>query len=45
MVTIKLFGLTKTLVNNQSELSLRLNGGKRVKDLVAALEQAYPQLG
>ena len=45
MITIKLFGLTKTLVNNPSELSLSLSSGKRVKDLIAALEQTYPQLG
>lgn len=45
MVTVKLFGLTKTLVQNQSELSLSLSGGTRVKDLVAALEKTCPQLG
>ncbi len=45
MVTIKLFGLTKTLANNQSELSIALDQGRRVKDLIVALERDYPQLG
>ena len=44
MVTVKLFGLLKTLTNNQSELSISLNGGRRVKDLVAALAAGYPQV-
>jgi MoaE-MoaD fusion protein len=44
MVRIKLFGLIKTLVNNQTDLTVRLNGGRRVKDLIAALEPAYPQV-
>ncbi len=45
MLTIKLFGLTKTLVHNQSELCLSLDEGHRVKDLIARLDQTYPQLG
>jgi molybdopterin synthase catalytic subunit/molybdopterin converting factor small subunit len=45
MVTIKLFGLLKTLANNQTDLSLSLNGGRRVKDLVAILEAKHPQIG
>lgn len=45
MLTIKLFGLTKTLANNQSELCLSLDGGHRVKDLIARLDQTHPQLG
>ncbi|MBI4402000.1 MAG: MoaD family protein [Nitrospirae bacterium] len=44
MITIKLFGMLKTLANNRSELSVALNGGQRVKDLVAALEASYPQV-
>jgi molybdopterin synthase catalytic subunit len=43
-MVIKLFGLTKTLVNNQNELSLSLSAGQRVKDLVTALDAIYPQL-
>ncbi len=45
MVTVKLFGMIKTLAGNQSELSIALNGGRRVKDLVGVLEAAYPQVG
>ncbi len=45
MVTIKLFGLLKMLANNQTDLSLSLNGGRRVKDLVAILEAKHPQIG
>ncbi len=45
MVTIKLFGLLKTLANNQTDLTLSLNGGRRVKDLVAILEAKHPQIG
>jgi len=44
MVTVKLFGLLKTLANNQSELAIALNGGRWVKDLVAVLESGYPQV-
>ncbi|TAJ32212.1 MAG: hypothetical protein EPO64_01520, partial [Nitrospirae bacterium] len=35
----------KTLAGNQAELSLSLNGGRRVRDLVALLEAQYPQIG
>jgi len=45
MITVKLFGLLKTLTGNQGTLSLPLNGGRRVKDLVAQLESRYPQIG
>lgn len=45
MITIKLFGLIKSLANNQPELSVALNGGRRVKDLVATLAAQYPQIG
>ncbi|MER3422299.1 MAG: hypothetical protein C4293_02765 [Nitrospiraceae bacterium] len=44
MITIKLFGLIKTLTNNQSELKLTVNGNRRVKDLVATLGEQYPQV-
>ena len=44
-VTIKLFGLTKALVKDRSELALTLDGGHRVKDLVEALARLYPELG
>ena len=45
MVTVRLFGQLKTLTNNQSELDIRLTGGRQVKDLLAALNDEYPKIG
>ena len=45
MITVKLFGLLKTLANNQTDLSFALNGGRRVKDLVALVDAKHPQIG
>jgi molybdopterin synthase catalytic subunit/molybdopterin converting factor small subunit len=45
MVSVKLFGMMKSLANNQSDLTLQLNGGRRVKDLVGVLQRSYPQIG
>ena len=45
MMTVRLFGMTKMLAGNQGTLSLALPGGTQVKDLVAAIETAYPKIG
>ena len=45
MVTIKLFGMTKSLAGNQGALSLSSANGGRVKDLVELLDGGYPQIG
>ncbi len=45
MVTIKLFGMTKSLAGNQGALSLTLTNGRRVKDVVALLNADYPAIG
>ncbi len=45
MITIKLFGLIKTLANNQGELAVALSNGRRVQDLVATLDAQYPKIG
>src|SRR3989304_7410451 len=45
MVTIQLFGMTKSLAGNQGSLSLALGSGRRVKDLVELLDTGYPQIG
>lgn len=45
MVTVQLFGMTKMLAGNQGVLSLALPDGRRVKDLVAVIETAYPKIG
>ncbi|WP_447983646.1 molybdenum cofactor biosynthesis protein [Nitrospira sp. Nam74] len=44
-ITVKLFGLIKTLANNQADLTIHLNGSRRVKDLVAMLDSIYPRVG
>lgn len=45
MVTVRLFGMTKMLAGNQGSLSLDLVKGRRVKDLVGAIETGYPAIG
>jgi molybdopterin converting factor small subunit len=45
MMTVRLFGMTKMLAGNQGTLSLALSGGTQVKDLVAAIDAAYPNIG
>jgi molybdopterin synthase catalytic subunit len=45
MVTIKLFGMTKSLAGNQGSLSFTLATGHQVKDLVQVLGAEYPQIG
>src|SRR2546422_10951882 len=44
MVTLKLFGMLKTLAKNQAELRFSLNGGRTVGDLVGFLEKDYPEM-
>lgn len=43
-LTIKLFGLIKTLADNQAELTVILNGQGRVRDLIMAIDSAYPKV-
>lgn len=45
MVTVRLFGMTKSLANNQQVLSVDLEGGRLVRDLVQQVEAEYPQIG
>jgi molybdopterin synthase catalytic subunit len=45
MITIKLFGMTKSLAGNQGSLSLALENRRRVKDLVELLNAGYPMIG
>jgi molybdopterin synthase catalytic subunit len=45
MVTIKLFGMTKSLAGNQGSLALALVNGRQVKDLVELLNAGYPMIG
>ncbi len=45
MVTIRLFGMIKSLAGNQSSLSIDMPHGRSVRDLVGLLDAAYPQIG
>jgi molybdopterin synthase catalytic subunit len=45
MITVRLFGMTKSLAGNQSFLSLAFDNGQRVKDFVERLNAGYPQIG
>jgi molybdopterin synthase catalytic subunit len=45
MVTVKLFGMTKSLAGNQGSLALASANGRRVKDLVELLNAGYPMIG
>ncbi|MBK5281042.1 MAG: molybdenum cofactor biosynthesis protein MoaE [Nitrospiraceae bacterium] len=45
MVTIRLFGMTKSLAGNQDSLALSIVSGQRVKGLVELLDAEYPMIG
>jgi len=45
MITVKLFGMTKSLAGNQSVLSLALANGQSVKNLVELVNKRYPTIG
>jgi molybdopterin synthase catalytic subunit/molybdopterin converting factor small subunit len=45
MITIRLFGITKSLAGNEGSMSLALNNGTQVKDLVGLLDAGYPAIG
>ena len=44
MIRLKLFGLLKTLANNQTDISVPLDGGKKIEDLVGLLDKEYPAM-
>jgi len=44
MLTIKLFGLLKTLARNQAEVCVVLSDGQTVRDLIGLLDQDYPEV-
>ena len=44
-VTVKLFGMLKTQLANESELKVRLDQGCRVEDLIAAIQLMNPDVG
>ncbi|MGH7256347.1 MAG: MoaD/ThiS family protein, partial [Nitrospirales bacterium] len=45
MITIKLFGLVKSLADNKAELVWPKDGTRTVKDLIARLDATYPKIG
>jgi molybdopterin synthase catalytic subunit/molybdopterin converting factor small subunit len=45
MITVRLFGMMKSLANNRGDLTVSLNGRRQVRELVAVLQQSYPQIG
>jgi molybdopterin synthase catalytic subunit/molybdopterin converting factor small subunit len=45
MITVKLFGMMKSLANNHSDLAVPLNGGRQVKELIGVLQRSYPEIG
>jgi MoaD family protein len=45
MVTVRLFGMTKSLAGNQASISLAMAKDKSVKDLVELLNKRYPAIG
>ncbi len=45
MITVRLFGMTKSLAGNYESLSIDLPGRRLVRDLVVTLEGRYPQIG
>jgi molybdopterin synthase catalytic subunit/molybdopterin converting factor small subunit len=44
MITIRLFGMLKSMAKNQAELCVPLNGGGTVSDLVGLLDESHPEL-
>jgi molybdopterin synthase catalytic subunit/molybdopterin converting factor small subunit len=44
VITVKLFGLTKSLAGNQGSLSLVLENGRQVKDLTDQINVTHPQI-
>ena len=45
MLSIKLFGMVKSLAQQQKELSIDFADGQKVKDLVEILQVQYPDIG
>ena len=44
MITLKLFGLLKSLAHNQTELALPIGSGGTVLDVVGLLDREYPEI-
>ncbi len=44
-VTVRLFGMLRTLADNQPEILVAVNGRHQVNDLIEALQTLYPEVG
>lgn len=44
-VTVKLFGMLKTQLSNESDFKVRLDQGCRVEDLIEAIQSMNPDVG
>jgi len=44
-VTVRLFGMLRTLAENQPEIVVAVNGRHQVNDLIEALQTLYPEVG
>ena len=45
IVTVKLFGMLKSMLGNQGDLSVALEDGSQVQDLVSAVQRINPEVG
>jgi molybdopterin converting factor small subunit len=45
MITVKLFGMTKSLADNQSSLTLALGKNQSVKQVIELVNKRYPKIG
>ena len=45
MITVRLFGMTKSLAGNQDSIALEAVNRRKVKDLVELLNAGYPLIG
>ena len=45
MITVKLFGMTKSLADNQSSLTLALGKNQSVKQVIELVNRRYPKIG
>ena len=45
MITVKLFGMTKSLADNQASLTLALGKHQSVKNVVELVNKRYPKIG
>lgn len=45
MITVKLFGMTKSLADNQPNLTLALGKNQSVKTVIELVNKRYPKIG